>query len=125
MSQNTEKQTDVMESVKNFAALLILLGSIAGYYIYSDAHAVVRVLGLLAGVAVASFVFYQSETGRSWFKYLSSTRKEVRQVIWPNRQETVQMSLIVVIAVIIMSIFLWLVDMFFLWAVQLLTGQGG
>lgn len=125
MSQNTEKQAGGMESVKNITALAILVVSLAGYYFYSDVHAVIRVLGLLAGVALAGIVFYQSETGRSWFKYLSNARKEVRQVIWPTRQETLQMSLIVVVAVIVMSIFLWLVDMFFLWAVQLLTGQGG
>ncbi|NPA71513.1 MAG: preprotein translocase subunit SecE, partial [Gammaproteobacteria bacterium] len=38
--------------------------------------------------------------------------------------ETTQMTLIVFVVVILMGIFLWLVDMFFLWAVQVLTGQG-
>jgi len=114
-----------MDSIKNILALAILVVSIVGYYKYADAHAVVRVLGFIAGVALAVIVFYQSEKGRSWFRYLSSAKKEVRQVIWPTRQETVQMTIIVFIAVIIMSIFLWLVDMFFLWAVQVLTGQGG
>ena len=113
------------ESVKNIAALLLLLLSIVGYYKFLEVHAVARVLGLLAGVGLAVFVFYQSAKGRSWFKYLSSTKKEVSQVIWPTRQETTQMTLIVFVAVIIMSIFLWLVDMFFLWGVKLLTGQGG
>ncbi len=71
------------------------------------------------------FGFYQSEKGKAWFSYLSHAQKEVKQVIWPTRQETVQMTLIVFVVVILMSIFLWLVDMFFLWAVQILTGQGG
>lgn len=114
-----------LESAKNITALLLIAVSIVGYYKFSDAHAVLRVLGILAGVALAIFVFYQSEKGKSWFKYLSSTKKEVRQVIWPTRQETGQMTLIVFVAVIVMSIFLWLVDMFFLWGVKLLTGQGG
>lgn len=114
-----------MNSIKNILALIILVVSIVGYYKYADVHAVVRLLGFLAGVGLAVLVFYQSEKGRSWFKYLSSAKKEVRQVIWPTRQEIVQMTIIVLIAVIIMSIFLWLVDMFFLWAVQVLTGQGG
>lgn len=113
-----------MESVKNIAALFILMASIVGYYKFADVHAVMRVLGMLAGVALSAFVFYQSEKGQAWFKYISSAKKEVRQVIWPTRQETVQMTLIVFVAVIIMSIFLWLVDMFFLWGVQILTGQG-
>lgn len=126
MSKKIENKSagNSFESVKNITALLLLIVSIVGYYKFADAHAVIRVLGMLAGVALAAFVFYQSEKGQSWFKYVSSAKKEVRQVIWPTRQETVQMTLIVFVAVIIMSIFLWLVDMFFLWGVQLLTGQG-
>ncbi|MDX1795156.1 MAG: preprotein translocase subunit SecE [Hydrogenovibrio sp.] len=127
MSHKIEKQSgeNALETIKNVAALALLIVSLVGYYFYSDAHAVVRVLGLLAGIALSGFVFYQSEKGQSWFKYLSNAKKEVRQVIWPTRQETVQMTLIVFAVVIVMSIFLWLVDMFFLWMVQLLTGQGG
>lgn len=127
MNHKSENQSSAkaLETVKVFAAMALLVASVVGYYVYSEAHVVARVLGLLVGISVAGFVFYQSDKGRSWFGYLSNARKEVRQVIWPTRQETVQMTLIVFVVVILMSIFLWLVDMFFLWAVQILTGQGG
>lgn len=127
MSHKIEKQSgaNASETIKNVAALALLIVSLVGYYFYSEVYAVIRVLGLLAGIALSGFVFYQSEKGQAWFKYLSNAKKEVRQVIWPTRQETVQMTLIVFAVVIVMSIFLWLVDMFFLWVVQLLTGQGG
>lgn len=114
-----------MNAVKMSAAIAILAISLFGYYHFSEAHAVVRVLGVVAGIGIAAFVFYQTTTGRSWFDYLNHSKREVRQVVWPTRQETVQMTLIVTVVVILMGIFLWLVDMFFLWGVQLLTGQGG
>jgi preprotein translocase subunit SecE len=125
------KKTEVQESknhldtVKLFGAIAILLSSIVGYYVFSDWHAVLRVLLVLFGVALAGVVIYTTELGASWFRYLVLTKKEVRQVVWPTRKETAQTTLIVVIAVILVGIFLWLVDMFFLWAVKLLTGQGG
>ncbi len=126
MSQKNVKVPEGrFEALKNYTALIILLASIIGYYIYGEAHAVLRVLGMLVGVGVSIFVFSRSAKGRGWFKYLSNTKKEVSLVVWPTRQETIQMTLIVFVAVIIMSIFLWLVDMFFLWGVQVLTGQGG
>lgn len=127
MSQKSNDQSDLsaMEKPKILLALAILALSVVGYYYYAEQHAVVRVLGLLAGLAVAAWVFYQSDKGKSWFRYATLAKKEVQQVIWPTRQETVQMTLIVFVVVILMGIFLWLVDMFFLWAVQLLTGQGG
>ena len=108
-----------------FVSIAILLGSIVAYYSFSEWHAVVRVLIVLFGVALAAGVLYTTELGASWYRYLIHTKKEVRQVVWPTRKETAQTTLIVVIAVIIVGIFLWLVDMFFLWAVKLLTGQGG
>ncbi|SFR64564.1 preprotein translocase subunit SecE [Thiomicrospira sp. ALE5] len=113
------------DTAKLVLSLAILLGGIYAYYALSDLHAVVRVLIVLAGVAGATAVLYTTALGGSWFKYLIQTKKEVRQVVWPTRKETAQTTLIVVIAVIIVGIFLWLIDMFFLWAVKLLTGQGG
>lgn len=127
MNKKTEGQESrsVMDTAKMFVSIAILLGSIVAYYSFSEWHAVVRVLIVLFGVALAAGVLYTTELGASWYRYLIHTKKEVRQVVWPTRKETAQTTLIVVIAVIIVGIFLWLVDMFFLWAVKLLTGQGG
>ena len=51
-------------------------------------------------------------------------RMEVRKVVWPSRQETVQTTFMVIVAVIIIGIFLWLIDMLLAEAIQLLTGTG-
>jgi preprotein translocase subunit SecE len=127
MSKEIESQDSAssLDTVKLLLAVAVLVGSLVGYYIYQDAHPVVRVLGVVAGAAISMFILYQTSIGRSWFQYLSHAKREVRQVVWPTRPETVQMTLIVFVVVILMGIFLWLVDMFFMWAVQLLTGQGG
>jgi preprotein translocase subunit SecE len=47
---------------------------------------------------------------------------EVRKVVWPTRQETVQTTFMVILAVIIIGIFLWLIDMLLAQAIQLITG---
>lgn len=127
MNKKTEVQESrsMMDTVKMLLSIAILLGSIVSYYAFAEWHVVVRVLMVLLGVVLAGVVLYTTELGSSWFRYLSHTKKEVRQVVWPTRKETVQTTLIVVVAVIIVGIFLWLIDMFFLWAVKLLTGQGG
>lgn len=125
------KKTDVavaskpLDTIKLVLAVLVLLGSMFAYYSLDQLHLVVRILMVVTGVAVSATLVYMTDLGASWFKYLVNTKKEVRQVVWPTRKETLQTTLIVVIAVIIVGIFLWLVDMFFLWAVKLLTGQGG
>jgi preprotein translocase subunit SecE len=56
--------------------------------------------------------------------FITGAQNEVRRVVWPTRQETVQTTLAVVLMVFLVGIFLWLLDMILLWAIQLLTGQG-
>lgn len=127
MSKEIENQdnSSSLDTVKMVLSLAVLIGAIVAYYVFDDMHPVVRVLGVVAGAAVSMFILYQTSVGKSWFQYLSLAKREVRQVVWPTRPETVQMTLIVFVVVILVGIFLWLVDMFFLWAVKLLTGQGG
>lgn len=125
MSKKHEEGAVKLDRVKLILAVTVLVGTLIAYYTFADAHAVFRVLGVVSGVALAGYIFYLTEKGRSWFSYLSHAKKEVEQVVWPTRQETTQMTLMVFVVVILMGIFLWFVDMFFLWAVKLLTGQGG
>jgi preprotein translocase subunit SecE len=127
MNKKSEEDSsrNSLDTVKLFAAVAVLIGSVVAYYAFSHLHAVVRILMVLAGVGLAGFIVYTTALGESWFRYIVHTKKEVRQVVWPTRKETAQTTLIVVVAVIIVGIFLWLVDMFLLWAVKLLTGQGG
>lgn len=127
MNKEVESQegSSSLDTLKMVLSLVVLLGSLVGYYIFQELHPVLRVLGVVVGALVSMFILYQTSVGRSWFHYLSLAKREVRQVVWPTRPETVQMTLIVFVVVILMGIFLWLVDMFFLWAVKLLTGQGG
>ncbi len=127
MSKEMEKDNSArsLDTVKLLLSIAILIGSLVGYYTFPDVHAVIRVLGVVVGIGLALFTLYQTAIGQSWYHYLMHAKREVKLVVWPTRPETVQMTLIVFVVVILMGIFLWLVDMLFLWAVQLLTGQGG
>ena len=82
-------------------------------------------LGLVTIVMVAAGIAFTTSTGHAILSFGRESRAEVRKVVWPTRQETVQTTLMVVVAVILLGIFLWLIDMILLEAVQLLTGQGG
>ena len=114
-----------MDTVKLGIALLILGVGVAGFYYYEAEALLYRVLGLLALVLVALGVVYTTRLGQSIVGFGSEARAEVRKVVWPTRQETIQTTMMVIFAVILIGIFLWLVDMVLLWAVRLLTGQGG
>jgi preprotein translocase subunit SecE len=113
-----------LDTFKLLIAVAVLIAGIAGFYFYAEESLLYRVLGLLVLVGVAVGIIYTTQLGRSIVGFGREARAEVRKVVWPTGQETVQTTIMVVVAVILLGIFLWLVDMLLLKAVQLLTGQG-
>jgi preprotein translocase subunit SecE len=113
------------DKLKLVIALGVLAAGVYGFYYWAAEPLVYRVLVILGAVAGAMLVSSQTEIGRTAWQFIVSSRTEVRKVVWPNRQETTQTTLYVIIMVIIVGIFLWLLDMFLLWAARMLTGQGG
>jgi preprotein translocase subunit SecE len=63
-------------------------------------------------------------TGKSFMGFLAESRVEVRKVIWPTRQETMQSTMIVVALVFLVGLILWTLDAVLFWGITLLTGQG-
>jgi preprotein translocase subunit SecE len=126
MVAKTETEvSNKMDTFKLVMAIAILLAGIAGFYYYAEESLLYRVLGLVGLVIVAAGIAFTTSTGHAILSFGREARTEVRKVVWPTRQETVQTTLMVVVAVIILGIFLWLIDMMLLNAVQVLTGRGG
>ncbi|MEN8760967.1 MAG: preprotein translocase subunit SecE [Thiogranum sp.] len=122
---NTETQASGLDTVKLAVALVLLGGAVFAFYWYADQSLLMRVLGLIGVAVVCVLIASQTALGRSTWTFIGSTRTEVRKVVWPTRAETTQTALAVLFVVLLMGVVLWLLDMFLLWAIRLLTGQGG
>jgi len=125
MNTKVETESTRFDSLKLGIAVLLLAAGIVAFYRFDDQLLVVRVLALLAVAGVSIFIAAQSRTGRSIVGFIKGAQVEVRKVVWPTRAETAQTTLAVMLMVLLVGIFLWLLDMFLLWAIQILTGQGG
>jgi len=107
-------------------SIIMLLGGITAYYYYQDlAITPVRVAGLLVVTLLASWVAAQTQKGGTFFRFLKESDIERRKVVWPTHQEAVQTSLMVIIAVIIISLFLAAVDWMIGALVRSLLSGGG
>ena len=114
-----------MDKIKMILAVAVLFAAVGGFYYYEDQSLLLRVIGMLVAFGVSVTIMLQAEAGRTAWAFVRDSRTEIRKVVWPTRKETVQSTLLVMVMVTIVGIFLWLLDMFLGWAVQLLTGQGG
>ena len=112
------------DTLKLLVALAIVVAGMVGFYRFEDQATWIRLLGLLAAVVVAGFVVVQTAIGRGIWQFVTASRTEVRKVVWPSRQETLQTLLIIVIFVMVMALFLWGVDSLLFMIVRYATGQG-
>jgi preprotein translocase subunit SecE len=84
-----------------------------------------RVIALLAISGAAAAIALRTEPGRRLWQFGLDVRTEVRKVVWPTRQETLQTTLIVIAMVVIVGVLLWLFDLVLVGILRFLTGQGG
>jgi preprotein translocase subunit SecE len=63
--------------------------------------------------------------GQALWKFVQASRIELRKVVWPTREETIQTTLAVLVFATIGGVFFWLLDLFLLFVTSKLTGQGG
>ena len=122
MKAKTETQNSTMDTIKLALAVLLLAGGMVGFYLLDAQPLWVRLLSLLVVVAVAVLVASQTAIGRRILGFLTATRTEVRKVVWPSRQETVQTTLVIIVVVFLMSLFLWGVDSLLFVLVRAVTG---
>jgi preprotein translocase subunit SecE len=125
MNARAEAGGTGLDTVKLVAAALLLIAGIYGFYHFAAYSLLLRVLGLLAISGVAAAVALQTGQGRRLWQFSGDVRNEVRKVVWPTRQETLQTTLIVIVMVLILGIILWLFDMVLVTILRFLTGQGG
>ncbi len=111
------------DKVKLLLAFLLVIAGIAGYYFLVDVPTIVRVVSVLVGVVLGGVVAGMSQPGRQFFQFAGEARDEAKKVVWPTRKETIQMTGVVMLFVVVMALFLWAVDSGLLWLVELAMGR--
>ena|SRR5688572_17618947 len=114
----------MVDKVKIAAAVLLVVAGLAGFYIFADSPAIVRLASVLSGVAAAAFVFWTTAPGKQFYVYAQESVAETKKVVWPTRKETLQTTAYVFVFVLIMALFLWAVDSTLLWIVSKFLGTG-
>ncbi len=125
MNARAETQAGGADTAKLVVAALLLVGAIFGFYHFAGYSLLLRVIGLLVVAGIGAAVALQTAAGRRLWQFALDARTEVRKVVWPTRQETMQTTLIVVVMVLILGILMWLFDMVLVAILRALTGKGG
>ncbi len=98
------------DKIKFMLALGLLTAGVAGFYFLAEQAMIFRVLSVLAGVGAGAAVAWFTEPGQRFFVFGQDAIAESKKVVWPTRKETMQMTGVVFLFVVVMAIFLWGTD---------------
>ena len=110
-----------LDVLKWLVAVALVVAGIAANYYYAEQALTIRLAGWLVLACVVALVAATTTLGRRFLGFAKEARVELRKVVWPTRQETLQTTMVVVVIVLIMGLLLWGVDSFLLWAVSWVT----
>jgi preprotein translocase subunit SecE len=96
-----------------------------GNHYYSEVSMLVRTLAWFAVLAVSGFIASRTSKGKWVLDFFRDSRAELRKVVWPTREETVQTTLVVAAMVAVLALLLWGMDGILVWMIGWLTGQRG
>ena len=114
-----------LDWIKWLIAFILLLAAVVGNYYYSQVSMPLRMVAWSVMIAVAGFVASKTQKGKWVVEFFRDSRLELRKVIWPTRQETMQTTMVVAAMAIILALMLWGVDGVLVWLIGSLTGQRG
>jgi len=106
------------------AAIVLVAAGIVAFYWFGTWPDWQRWLLMVGGLVLGVAVFMVSPLGRRFWAFVLDSRIELRKVVWPSRDETLQTTLVVFGFVVIAGLFFWLLDAVLAWATRYLTGQG-
>lgn len=112
------------DTLKLVLAIAFAMGGMAGFYWFAARPMYERVGMVLLGLVLGTVLAMWSAPGRGFWSMVEGSRTEVRRMVWPTRQETVQTTLALLVFVIILGVLMLLIDMGLAWAVEKLVGAG-
>ena len=122
MSQQEENNINLQSKALWVLCLSLITLAVWGNSYFSDIGLLYRVLGVVGILLISLFVLKFTIFGSQTFNLLLQSSTEIRKVVWPNRTETTQTTLIVTAAVLVASLILWGLDSLFSFLIKLVLG---
>lgn len=122
MKADADTPSGSMDVLKWFVVIALIAAAVVGNEFFAELSVVIRATGVVVLVALAFGMAAITAKGKTAINFARESRMEVRKVVWPTRQETLQTTLIVIAVTVAMSLILWGIDGVMVRLVRLFTG---
>ena len=115
---SAETTASKFDAAKWVVVIALVAIAVVGNSYYADQSLLYRVLGIVIVAGIAGLVALQTAKGAAFWALVKGSRTEIRKVVWPTRQETVQTTMVGVGFVLLVALLLWGLDSFLGWLVS-------
>src|SRR5262245_59144370 len=112
-----------LDTVKLLLSCVILATGLIVNYLFPAIPTPVRLIGWLLLLLLVFGIISQTQTGKKWWLFIEEARNELRKIVWPTRQETIQTTVVVILMVVVSALFLWAIDALLMEGIQFFTGK--
>ena len=123
MNAQTEQTGNSLDILKWIIVAVFLATAVLGNHYFSEQTLLIRVVAILFAVSIAFLGAATTTKGKTALGFAKEARIEGRKVVWPTRQETIQTTLVIMVAVAFMSLLLWGIDAILVKVVAFALGQ--
>jgi preprotein translocase subunit SecE len=126
MASRIENQGETkLNWLKWLVVVVLIAGGLTANYLYIQQPWPLRLVGWIFLLGITGFIFSLTKQGKQVINFARESRMELRKVVWPTREETIKITLLVAAVVIVLGLILWGVDGILLRVIGWLTGQRG
>jgi len=124
MSAQEQAPPSSFDKVKWILAIVALAAAVYANHSLVDGSVLIRAGVIIVLVAVGLGIGFSTSKGRQGMAFAKEAKIEARKVVWPTRPETVQTTLIIIVAVTLISLLLWGMDAVLVRIINFLTVRG-
>lgn len=111
--QQGQVKLSVLDYSKWLLAVVLVALCVVGNIYFASYPAAVRAGIIIVAVGLSLVILVTTSHGKIVWDFFKQARNELRKVVWPTRQETLQMTSIVAVIVVVMALLLWGFDTIF------------
>ena len=121
MSSEAQENSGNLDTFKWGIVVLLLVAGVGADYYLSEVARALKLAGWIFLIGAIGAIALTTVKGQLLLEFAKEARTELRKVVWPTRQETVQSTMMVIAMVFIMAIILWTVDSLLMWLITKFT----
>lgn len=121
VEQNGLKSKGVNGTLWVVSLALLVTAAVGNTYFSTHFALIVRILSLVVLIVGAVGLAAITNQGQKAIGFIKDSRQELRKIVWPNRQETTQTTLIVAAMCVLVALALWGIDSLIVTVINFLT----